>query len=173
MRASSSPRRAAPRVGAGTAATVRIDGSDRDWKAEVRYVSSEAAFTPYYALNARERGRLAYLAEVVLTEPDAATLPTGMPVEVTLAAGRAGAVSVAITARDLARRFGTKWAVDGIDLDVPRAQIYGFLGPERLGQVHHDPHALRAAGADARHGGRARAFACRATPRSCAASSAT
>jgi HlyD family secretion protein len=76
-------------VGAGTAATVRIDGSDRDWKAELRYVSSEAAFTPYYSLNARERGRLAYLAEIVLTEPDATTLPTGIPVEVILAAGRA------------------------------------------------------------------------------------
>jgi len=77
-------------VGAGTTATVRIDGSDRDWNAEVRYVSSEAAFTPYYSLNERERGRLAYLAEVVLTDLDAATLPTGIPVEVTLAAGRTG-----------------------------------------------------------------------------------
>jgi len=76
-------------VGAGTVATVRIDGSDRNWEGELRYVSSEAAFTPYYSLNARERGRLAYLAEVVLTEPDAATLPTGIPVEVTLAAGPA------------------------------------------------------------------------------------
>jgi HlyD family secretion protein len=71
-------------VAAGSAATVSIDGSDRGWKAEVRYVSSEAAFTPYYSLNARERGRLAYLAEVVLSEPDAVTLPTGLPVEVTL-----------------------------------------------------------------------------------------
>jgi HlyD family secretion protein len=76
-------------VGAGTPATVRFDGSDRAWRAEVRYVSSEAAFTPYYALNARERGRLAYLAEVVLTEPEAAGLPTGIPVEVTLGAGQA------------------------------------------------------------------------------------
>lgn len=81
------PRRAA--VGAGTPATVRIDGSDRDWNAEVRFVSSEAAFTPYYALNARDRGRLAFLAEVVLTEDDAQALPTGLPVEVTLAGGRA------------------------------------------------------------------------------------
>ena len=80
-------RRAA--VGAGTPATVRIDGADRAWKAEVRYVSSEAAFTPYYALNARERGRLAYLAEIVLTEAEAAGLPTGIPVEVTLGAGQA------------------------------------------------------------------------------------
>lgn len=76
-------RRAA--VAAGTQATVRIDGSDREWKGELRYVSSEAAFTPYYALNARERSRLAYLAEVVLTEADAMTLPTGLPVEVILA----------------------------------------------------------------------------------------
>jgi ABC-2 type transport system ATP-binding protein len=43
-------------------------------------------------------------------------------------------VSVAITARDLARRFGAKWAVQGIDLDVPRAQIYGFLGPNGSGK---------------------------------------
>jgi HlyD family secretion protein len=80
-------RRAA--VAAGSPATVRIDGSDRDWKAEVRFVSSEAAFTPYYALNARDRSRLAFLAEVVLTEDDAQALPTGLPVEVTLAGGRA------------------------------------------------------------------------------------
>lgn len=72
-------------VAAGTRAIVRIDGSERDWKGEVRYVSSEAAFTPYYSLNARERSRLAYLAEVVLTDADATTLPTGLPVEVILA----------------------------------------------------------------------------------------
>ena len=77
-------------VGAGNPAIVRIDGTDRDWKAEVRYVSSEAAFTPYYALNERERGRLSFLAEIVLTEPDAAKLPTGMPVEALLTESRAG-----------------------------------------------------------------------------------
>jgi HlyD family secretion protein len=78
-------------VGPGMPATVRIDGTKRDWKAEIRYVSSEAAFTPYYSLNARERGRLSFLAEIVLTEPDAATLPTGMPVEVLLPEARTGA----------------------------------------------------------------------------------
>jgi HlyD family secretion protein len=76
-------------VGPGTAATVRIDGSDREWKARVRYVSADAAFTPYYALNERQRSRLAYVSEVVLTEPDAAGLPTGLPVEVSFAGGRA------------------------------------------------------------------------------------
>jgi ABC-2 type transport system ATP-binding protein len=43
-------------------------------------------------------------------------------------------VSIAITARGLARRFGANWAVAGIDLDVPRAQIYGFLGPNGSGK---------------------------------------
>jgi len=82
------PRRASLQPGAE--ATVRIDGSERAWRGKVRYVSSEAAFTPYYALNERDRSRLSYLAEVVLTEPEAATLPTGMPVEVTLQEVRTG-----------------------------------------------------------------------------------
>jgi HlyD family secretion protein len=76
------PQRAS--VKAGSLANVRIDGSGRDWRGELRYVSSEAAFTPYYALNERDRSRLSFLAEVVLTEPEAADLPTGMPVEVTM-----------------------------------------------------------------------------------------
>ncbi|MBX3703368.1 MAG: ABC transporter ATP-binding protein [Steroidobacteraceae bacterium] len=43
-------------------------------------------------------------------------------------------MSAAITARGLARRFGPVVAVAGIDLDVPRAQIYGFLGPNGSGK---------------------------------------
>jgi HlyD family secretion protein len=74
-------------VAVGTAATVRVYGSDRDWAGRVRFVASDAAFTPYYALNERDRSRLAYLAEVELTEADAASLPVGVPVEVRLGAG--------------------------------------------------------------------------------------
>ncbi len=69
----------------GTPMTVRIDGSDRAWEGRVRYVSSDAAFTPYYALNERDRSRLSYLAEVDLIEDEAAVLPTGMPVEAAMA----------------------------------------------------------------------------------------
>jgi ABC-2 type transport system ATP-binding protein len=43
-------------------------------------------------------------------------------------------VSAAITARGLARHFGAVVAVAGIDLDIPRAQIYGFLGPNGSGK---------------------------------------
>ena len=40
----------------------------------------------------------------------------------------------AITARGLTRVFGKVRAVDGIDLDIPRAGIYGFLGPNGSGK---------------------------------------
>ena len=43
-------------------------------------------------------------------------------------------MSAAITARGLARHFGAVVAVAGIDLDIPRAQIYGFLGPNGSGK---------------------------------------
>jgi len=40
----------------------------------------------------------------------------------------------AISARGLTRLFGAVRAVDGIDLDIPRARIYGFLGPNGSGK---------------------------------------
>ena len=43
-------------------------------------------------------------------------------------------MSYAITARGLRRTFGSVVAVDGIDLDVPTSQIYGFLGPNGSGK---------------------------------------
>jgi ABC-2 type transport system ATP-binding protein len=40
----------------------------------------------------------------------------------------------AISARQLTRKFGSKVAVDHIDLDVPSGRIYGFLGPNGSGK---------------------------------------
>jgi len=40
----------------------------------------------------------------------------------------------AIQARGLTRRFGALTAVDHIDLEIPRARIYGFLGPNGSGK---------------------------------------
>jgi len=77
------------RVAPGTPVTVRVDGSGRDWQGSVRYVASDAAFTPYFALNERDRSRLSFLAEVDLVDAEAAALPTGMPVEVRIPAGAA------------------------------------------------------------------------------------
>jgi ABC-2 type transport system ATP-binding protein len=41
---------------------------------------------------------------------------------------------LAIRARGLTRRFGDLVAVNGVDLDVPRAAVYGFLGPNGSGK---------------------------------------
>lgn len=70
------------RVNAGLEARVSVDGIDGAFAGEVRWVSSEAAFTPYFALTQRDRSRLTYAAEITLTEPRAAELPAGVPVQV-------------------------------------------------------------------------------------------
>lgn len=41
----------------------------------------------------------------------------------------------AIVARGLTRRFGKLTAVDRVDLTIPRARIYGFLGPNGSGKT--------------------------------------
>ena len=41
---------------------------------------------------------------------------------------------LAISTRQLTRRFGSLTAVDHIDLDVPKGKIYGFLGPNGCGK---------------------------------------
>jgi HlyD family secretion protein len=69
------------RVAPGTPARVSIAGIEREFRAHLRTVSHEAAFTPYYALTQHDRGHLAYLAEVALNEAEAHGLPTGVPVE--------------------------------------------------------------------------------------------
>ena len=66
----------------GLEAVIRFDGEDKPYAATVRYVSADAAFTPYYALNERDRSRLAYLAKIYVDGNDGAKLPTGAPVSV-------------------------------------------------------------------------------------------
>jgi len=45
-----------------------------------------------------------------------------------------GQSEYAIQARGLTKQFGTLTAVNHLDLDVPRARIYGFLGPNGSGK---------------------------------------
>ena len=44
------------------------------------------------------------------------------------------AESPAVVARGLTRRFGNVLAVNGVDLEIPQARIYGFLGPNGSGK---------------------------------------
>src|SRR4051812_39996926 len=41
----------------------------------------------------------------------------------------------AIVTHDLKKFYGTKAAVDGVDLEVPRGSFFGFLGPNGAGKT--------------------------------------
>lgn len=70
------------RLRPGLPAIIRVDGVAGEFTGEVRTVASEPDFTPYYALTERDRSRLSYAAEVTLSDPAAARLPAGLPLEV-------------------------------------------------------------------------------------------
>ncbi|MEO8019446.1 MAG: HlyD family efflux transporter periplasmic adaptor subunit [Pseudomonadota bacterium] len=75
------------KVKIGTPATLRVDGIERAFKGQVRFVASDAEFTPYYSLTAADRSRLSFLAEIVFDDAGDAALPSGVPVDVTLELG--------------------------------------------------------------------------------------
>lgn len=67
----------------GQHAKVYVDGIAEPFDGRVRWVSSEAAFTPYFALTERDRGRLSFLSKIDILDADD-RLPDGVPVEVEL-----------------------------------------------------------------------------------------
>ncbi|MDH5621510.1 MAG: HlyD family efflux transporter periplasmic adaptor subunit [Gammaproteobacteria bacterium] len=68
-------------IKSGTPARVFVDGLERTIAGRVRWIASESAFTPYFALTERDRGRLSYVAKVDILD-ETARLPDGVPVEV-------------------------------------------------------------------------------------------
>jgi len=70
-------------VSVGDKLTVQVDGLTQSLQGTVRWIATEPAFTPYYALNQAERANLMYLAEVILPD-SAANLPSGIPSQVFL-----------------------------------------------------------------------------------------
>lgn len=70
------------RLRVGDRRPVRVDGVDRPLVGELRWIATDPAFTPYFALNAEDRARLVYLAEFELE--DGEDLPTGVPAQVLL-----------------------------------------------------------------------------------------
>jgi len=75
------PEHLRARITAGTTGQIHVDGLDAPIAGRVRWVASEATFTPYFALTERDRGRLSYVAKVDILE-NRDRLPDGVPVEV-------------------------------------------------------------------------------------------
>jgi HlyD family secretion protein len=69
------------RVKPGVEAQVYVDGVAQPFIGQVRMVSGEATFTPFFALTEQDRGRLVYVAELDLKEARASDLPTGIPAQ--------------------------------------------------------------------------------------------
>lgn len=74
-------------VNAGDAALIYVDGLSSPLEGRVRWVSSDPAFTPYYALTERDRSRLSYAAKVDISETRE-RLPDGVPVQVEFTTAR-------------------------------------------------------------------------------------
>jgi HlyD family secretion protein len=70
------------RLKVGDRRKVTVDGIAQSLQGQLRWISMEPAFTPYYALNAVDRARLMYLAEFDLEGGE--SLPTGVPAQVLL-----------------------------------------------------------------------------------------
>ena len=45
-------------------------------------------------------------------------------------------MSVMVDTRDLTKTFGSLVAVDHVDMNVKRGEIFGFLGPNGAGKTH-------------------------------------
>jgi len=75
------------RFQAGSKVTLTVDGLPAPLQGVVRYISADAAFTPYYALTQKDRTRLSYLAEITVDDPGAAQVPVGMPIQVRVPGG--------------------------------------------------------------------------------------
>lgn len=67
----------------GDQLVVHVDSIDQPITGQLRWIATEPAFTPYYALNQEERSRLMYRAEVQLPDSEAG-LPNGVPAQVEL-----------------------------------------------------------------------------------------
>ena len=40
----------------------------------------------------------------------------------------------------LTRRYGPVTAVDDLSFEISKVGVYGFLGPQRRGKIHHHEH---------------------------------
>ncbi len=70
----------------GDLVSIKLDGRDAQLQGTVRWISQDAAFTPFFALHAKDRGHLTYLAEADVTSSE--SIPAGMPAEIQIDHGR-------------------------------------------------------------------------------------
>ncbi len=76
-------------VHVGDRVNIHMDGYSNSITGRVRFIANDAAFTPYFAITEKDRGKLTYLAKIDVLNVDK-RLPDGMPVQVELLNTSAG-----------------------------------------------------------------------------------
>lgn len=74
------------RMKPGALYDLMIDGQRQSFNAQLRSISSEASFTPYFALSEKDRSRLSYIGQLDLIDENAQELTAGSPVQLILEA---------------------------------------------------------------------------------------
>lgn len=77
------PQAERAKIHVGDSVQIHLDGVTESVTGTVSKIATQPSFTPYYALNASDRSRLVYLAEIQLDDKYA-KLPSGLPAEVQL-----------------------------------------------------------------------------------------
>jgi HlyD family secretion protein len=67
----------------GDKVKVHMDGYGKAIDGRIRFIASDAAFTPYFAITEKDRGKLTFLAKIDLLTTER-TMPDGMPVQIEL-----------------------------------------------------------------------------------------
>ena len=70
-----------PAIRIGMRCELTVTGMPKPFTAQVRSISSDPAFTPYFALTGDDASRLSYRAELVLDAGDTGSLAAGLPVQ--------------------------------------------------------------------------------------------
>lgn len=74
------PEQQRAQLNVGAPIWLRISGFDQPIQGKIKSIAQEPAFTPYFALNQKERARLVYLTKVSLPPGDK-KIPAGLPVQ--------------------------------------------------------------------------------------------
>jgi HlyD family secretion protein len=70
-----------PAIRIGMRCELTVTGMPKPFTTQVRSISSDPAFTPYFALTGDDASRLSYRAELVLDAGDTGSLAAGLPVQ--------------------------------------------------------------------------------------------
>ena len=105
----------------------------KTYPGRVSFISSEAEFTPKQIQTKEERVKLVYRIKIDVDNPRH-ELKSNMPVDAEIQLNVTPPKPI-IRAVNLTRTFGELTAVDHLNLEVARGEIFGIVGPDGAGKT--------------------------------------